>query len=75
LKANENFLQLQRDLVEVEDNLQYARRFYNGAVRDYNTTIQRFPDMLVANSGGFTENEFFSADEADRASVPVELSK
>ena len=39
LKANENFLQLQRDLVEVENNLQYARRFYNGAVRDYNTAI------------------------------------
>lgn len=75
LKANENFLQLQRDLVQVEDNLQYARRFYNGAVRDYNTSIQRFPDMLVANGAGFTENEFFSADESDRAAVNVELSK
>ncbi len=75
LKANENFLQLQRDLVQVEDNLQYARRFYNGAVRDYNTSIERFPDMLIANSAGFTANEFFSADESDRAAVPVELSK
>lgn len=73
LKANESFLQLQRDLVGVEDNLQYARRFYNGAVRDYNTAIQRFPDMLIAHTGGFTETEFFSAEESDRAAINVEL--
>ncbi|MDO8501335.1 MAG: LemA family protein [Gemmatimonadaceae bacterium] len=73
LKANESFLQLQRDLVEVEDNLQYARRFYNGAVRDFNTAIQRFPDMLVAHAAGFTESEFFHADDEDRAVVKVEL--
>jgi LemA protein len=75
LKANQNFLQLQRDLVGVEDQLQYARRFYNGAVRDLNTSIERFPTMLVANAGGFSAQEFFSADEADRASVNVELTK
>jgi LemA protein len=74
LKANESFLQLQRDLVAVEDNLQYARRFYNGAVRDYNTAIQRFPDMLIANAGRFTPREFFAADEQDRSPVNVELS-
>ena len=73
LKANENFLKLQNDLVEVEDHLQYARRFYNGAVRDYNTTIERFPDMLVAQAGGFTQTEFFSAEENERSSVKVEL--
>lgn len=73
LKANQIFLQLQRDLVEVENNLQYARRFYNGAVRDYNTSIERFPDMLVAQAGGFTPTEFFSADEDDREAVRVEL--
>ena len=73
LKANESFLQLQRDLVGVEDNLQYARRFYNGAVREYNTATQKFPDMLVAHSTGFTESEFFSADESDRPVVNVEL--
>jgi LemA protein len=73
LKANQNFLQLQRDLVEVEDNLQYARRFYNGAVRDYNTTIERVPDTFVARSSGFSESEFFQADDADRAPVRVEL--
>jgi LemA protein len=59
--------------VEVEDHLQYARRFYNGAVRDYNTTIERFPDMIVAQAGGFRPTEFFSADENERASVKVEL--
>jgi LemA protein len=74
LKANENFLKLQHDLVEVEDNLQYSRRFYNGAVRDYNTTTQRFPDMLVAHAGGFSESEFFSAEESERAPVKVGLS-
>jgi LemA protein len=75
LKANQNFLQLQRDLVEVEDNLQYARRFYNGAVRDYNTSIERFPGMLIAHAGGFTPDEFFSAEEEDRPVVRVELEK
>ena len=74
IKANQNFLQLQRDLVEVENNLQYARRFYNGAVRDFNTSIQRFPDMLIANAGGFHEAEFFSAEEDDRPAVKVDLT-
>lgn len=75
LKANESFLKLQHDLVEVEDQLQYARRFYNGAVRDYNTTIQRFPDMLVAHAGSFGETEFFSAEEDEREAVKVELAQ
>jgi LemA protein len=75
LKANQNFLQLQRDLVSVEDQLQYARRFYNGAVRDYNTSIERFPTMLVAHAGGFTPQEFFSAEEGERGAVNVELGK
>lgn len=69
LKASENFLQLQRDLVAVEDHLQYARRFYNGAVRDYNTRIQHFPDLLLAQPFGFAASEFFQAEntEAPRA--------
>ncbi|HEX2722350.1 MAG TPA: LemA family protein [Gemmatimonadaceae bacterium] len=74
LKANTTFLELQRDLVEVEDNLQYARRFYNGAVRDYNTAIQRFPDMLIASAGGFTEREGFAADDGDRVPVQVDVT-
>jgi LemA protein len=74
LKANETFLQLQRDLVGVEDQLQYARRFYNGAVRDYNTAIQRVPDMVVARSFGFSESEYFQADQDDRPAVRVDLA-
>jgi LemA protein len=74
LKANQSFLQLQRDLVEVEDHLQYARRFYNGAVRDYNTAIQRVPDMFIARGFGFTESEFYQAGNEDRPAVKVDLS-
>jgi LemA protein len=73
LKANQNYLQLQRDLVEVENNLQYARRFYNGAVRDLNTAIQRVPDTFIARSTGFKEEEFFQAGAEDRQVVPVNL--
>ena len=75
LKANENFAQLQRDLVQAEEQLQYARRFYNGAVRDLNDTVQRVPDLLVARSFGFANAEFFQANESDRAVVKVELSR
>lgn len=66
LKASDNFLQLQRDLVAIEDHLQYARRFYNGAVRQLNTRIERFPDLVVARLGGFQRGEFFEAAPAHR---------
>ena len=75
LKASDNFLQLQRDLVDVEDHLQYARRFYNGAVRDFNDATQRFPDLLVARGFGFEAAEFFETDDASRAAVDVELAR
>lgn len=75
LKANENFAQLQRDLVEVEEQLQYARRFYNGAVRDYNDTVQRVPDMLVARGLGFGDAEFFQTGDAQRVAPVVEMSR
>jgi LemA protein len=70
LKSNQNFLQLQRDLVEVEEHLQYARRFYNGAVRQLNDAIQRVPDVMVARLAGFQEGRFYSAAEGERA-APV----
>lgn len=73
LKASDNFLQLQRDLVEVEEHLQFARRFFNGAVRDYNTAIERVPDVLVARATGFGPAEFFQAGADDRAPVRVSL--
>ncbi len=74
LKASENFAQLQRDLVQVEEQLQYARRFYNGAVRDLNDAVQRVPDLFVAQAFGFGDAEFFQAGEGERAPVKVELS-
>ena len=74
LKANQNFAQLQNDLVQVEEQLQYARRFYNGAVRDLNDTVQRVPDLVIAKSFGFANAEFFQANDSDRAVVKVELS-
>lgn len=70
LKASENFLKLQRDLVDVEDHLQYARRFYNGAVRELSDGVQRFPDVLIAKSFGFRPAEFFEAAEG-AARVPT----
>jgi LemA protein len=73
LKASTNFLQLQRDLVEVEDHLQYARRFYNGAVRDYNTAIERVPDLIVARAFAFASAEFYQADDDERQSVRVSM--
>jgi LemA protein len=74
LKASGNFLQLQRDLVEVEDHLQYARRFYNGAVRALNDAVQKFPDLLVARGFGFREAEFFEAGEGNRVAPQLDLS-
>ncbi len=75
LKANQNFAQLQRDLVQVEEQLQYARRFYNGAVRDYNDGSQRVPDVFVARLAGFKGAEFFQAEAGSRDAVKVEMSR
>lgn len=63
LKANENFLQLQKDMTEVEDNIQYARRYYNGAVKVLNIAIESFPSNLVANLFGFKIAEYFTMEE------------
>ncbi|KLJ01753.1 LemA family protein [Luteimonas sp. FCS-9] len=71
LAASEGFLQLQRDLVEVEAQLQYARRFYNGAVRDLNDAVQRVPDTWVARATGIGPAAFFQAGEASRAPAAV----
>lgn len=75
LKANQNFAQLQRDLVDTEEQLQYARRFYNGAVRDYTDATQRVPDVLVAKAAGFGPVEFFQAAADSRAAVKVEMPR
>ena len=74
LKASENFLQLQAGLVEVEDHLQFARRFYNGAVRENNDGVQRFPDLLIARLFGFASAEFFEAGPDAAAAPRLELA-
>lgn len=74
LKADENFRALQVSLTEVEDHLQYARRFYNGSVRILNTRIESVPHLLLARPLGFEVAEFFEADDQARANVEVDLS-
>ena len=71
LKADANFRQLQDELTEVEDNLQSARRYYNATVRDLNTRIQSFPNVLVARPMGFSEEEFYTDTDASIQTAPV----
>ncbi len=71
LRASENFGKLSEQLVDVENQLQYARRYYNGAVRDLNTQVGQFPDLIVARSLGFREAEFYAADAGTRGPVSV----
>jgi len=71
LKANENFLQLQAELVETENYLQFARRYYNGSVRDYNTMTETVPSNIVASLFGFDFRKFFQKSSDDVAAVPL----
>ncbi|MBU0577763.1 LemA family protein [Patescibacteria group bacterium] len=76
LKANENFLQLQNELVDTEDKIQSARRFYNGVTRDFNTKIQQFPNNLLANLFKFKAEEFFEIEnEEQRENVKVSFKE
>ncbi len=72
LKANENFLELQRELTDTENKIQAARRFYNGVVRDYNTKIEQFPSNIIANMFNFTQREFFEVED-EKQRQPVEV--
>lgn len=75
LKANENFLELQRELTDTENKIQAARRFYNTNVRDLNIGVESFPQNIIANMFKFTKKEFFELDEAEAAAAakPVEV--
>jgi len=73
LKAGRNFAELHKALVEIENNVQYARRYYNAVVRDLNTLIQSFPSSLIAGAAGFTERNYFQIDETERATPRVDL--
>jgi LemA protein len=70
LQASQNFLQLQSELVDTEDKIQAARRFYNGGVRDLNTKIKTFPNTLFVRNLGFTERDFFEVDEPAAIAEP-----
>jgi len=75
LKASANFQSLQKDLSDLEDQIQLARRYYNGAVRNLNVAVQQFPSNLIANMGGFTAAQFFQLDgPAERTAPKVSFS-
>jgi LemA protein len=73
LKANQNFIQLQDELVDTEDKIQAARRFYNSGVRDLNTKIQVFPNNIFAGMLGFKQREFFEVEDMAAVEKPVEV--
>jgi LemA protein len=73
LKANQNFLELQRELTDTEDKIMASRRFYNGNVRDFNTKIETFPTNIFAGMLNFTKRDFFQAEEGERENVKVEF--
>lgn len=74
LKANQNFLELQRELTDTEDKIQAARRFYNSIVRDFNTTVQIFPNSIIASMFNFKSREFFElGSEAEKEPVKVQF--
>jgi LemA protein len=73
LKANQNFLELQRELTDTEDKIMAARRFYNGNVRDFNTKIQVFPTSIFAGMMNFSKRDFFQAEESEKEVVNVQF--
>lgn len=73
LKASQNFLQLQDEISDTENKIQASRRFYNGNVRDFNTSIQTFPTNMFAGFLKFTKYEFFQAEQGERQNVQVKF--
>ncbi len=74
LKADTNFMQLQKELVNTEDRIQAARRFYNGNVRDYRNKMEAFPSNLIANGFGFKPHDFFDVDSSVREAPSLNLN-
>jgi len=70
LQAVQNFKQMQSDLTDTEDKIQFARRFYNGNVRDYNSALMTFPTNLLGQTFGFTPEQYFQVDDAADRAVP-----
>lgn len=73
LKANTNFLELQKTLAHIETDIQLARRYYNGATRDFNMTTQMFPSSIVARMAGFSALPFFEVDSEERDNPEVKF--
>jgi LemA protein len=73
LKASTSFLELQKELTDLEDQIQMARRYYNGTVRNLNISVESFPSNVVAGMFRFAQAEFFAADDADRAAPQVAM--
>lgn len=73
LKANQNFLELQRELSDTENKIMASRRFYNGNVRDFNTKLQVFPTNIMAGMLGFKAREFFEAEEGEKENIDVKF--
>lgn len=73
LKANQNFLELQRELSDTENKIQAARRFYNGNVRDLNTGLESFPNNIIGNMFHFKKQEFFELEDGAEARESVEV--
>ncbi len=74
LKANQNFVELQRELADTENKIQAARRFYNANVRDFNTKLEVFPTNIIANTLGFKRRDYFEiTEEKERDNVKVEF--
>jgi LemA protein len=74
LKANANFMQLQSQLQELENNIEYARRYYNAVVRDYNILIESFPSNLIASQFNFKQEELFQLEAPEVERKPVKVS-
>lgn len=70
LKANQNFLALQKELSVIEQELQLARRYYNGTVRNYNSCVVQFPSNIIAKTFGFVVAQYFELNESAERSVP-----
>ena len=71
LKANTNFLELQRELANLESEIQMARRYYNGAVRNLNTMVESFPSNLVANQFNFQKRDYFEIEDPGDRALPT----
>lgn len=70
LKANQNFSELQKSLADIEEQLQLARRYYNGTVRDFNNKIETFPNVLISGAFGFKKYDFFEVQDDKEKKAP-----